>query len=213
VFKTAGHEIGPSAADARVAVIIVSPQARASGAFLEAARRATDSGKAVVVTRIPLGAGRIEGAHVFDLTDWDGDPNAPVIDLLFSTIDLKLILARYDERGIPPVRADDAAPEATFAPPRVRAKPEAWKGSASTWFGAARAIGFIAILAGGLLSAGLAIGHREEARLMAAPPSEVHVAFADSVLNDASFDNIAPPAPPPSGVRGREPPSAPGLPR
>lgn len=225
VFETAGHTIGDNEADARVAIVVWSHAARRSGAFLEAAKRATDAGKAIVVTRETLSAESIEGAAVFDLADWNGDPDAPAINPLFKAVDSKLLRANPN----PDEAAEHTLEEASaFEPPRVSARFASWKRGVPSFGNAARAFAFVAVLAGGALSAGAMLGERAQStpaahvadvprapmQTASAQTTATHVRFAEAVTNDATLDDLAPAEPSlPVGYRGREPPSVSSLPR
>jgi hypothetical protein len=229
VFETAGHTIGDDGRDARAVIVIWSHASRRSNAFLEAAKRATDAGKAVIASRENMLAETIEGAPVFDLAAWDGNQDSPLIDPLFNAVDRALMLTRFDhaddgdevEHGVvSAVSSDD------FQLRRVRTNAGAWKRAAPGLGNAARVLALIAVLAGGTLGfAAMRDNHAPTERVAvaadvdtyAAPTAEtasMHVTFADAVTTDASLDHIVPPEPSlPVGYRGREPPSASSLPR
>lgn len=226
VFETAGHSIGDSEDEAHATIVILSHASRRSRAFLETAKRVAGAGKALVVSR--EGMESIEGAPIFNLASWDGDPDSELINPLFDAVDRKLIHARA---GLAPEvqgasEVADAPPE--FVPPRVRSDFSGWKRPQAG--NGARALAFIAVLVVGALSASALLAHREPeapaARLTVATEvspdtfavspeaAAIRVAFTDAVSTDASLDNTTPPESPALGVRrGREPPSASSLPR
>ncbi|MDX2236943.1 MAG: hypothetical protein NW203_05210, partial [Hyphomonadaceae bacterium] len=127
MFERAGLNVGgaPSAdADLRrsgAAVVIWSQASIRSRAFLDAAQRAVNAGKAVIACMIdPPPPASINNSPCFDLRDWSGDAEDPALDPLFFAVDRMVTQARG--AGAPAAAPDHGlAAAAAAATPRAQA--------------------------------------------------------------------------------------------
>ncbi|MGE0046670.1 MAG: hypothetical protein AB7T08_13020, partial [Hyphomonadaceae bacterium] len=135
MFERAGLHVGgaPGAEDLRAcgaALVVWSQASIRSRAFLDAAQRAVNAGKAVVACLIaPPPAASINHAPAFDLSHWQGDPDDPALDPLFFAVD-RMVAAQRATAGVAaPVSARAAEAPAPYfnnpppaAPPYARAR-------------------------------------------------------------------------------------------
>lgn len=138
MFERAGLHVGgaPGAPEdmrhCGAALVVWSQASIRSRAFLDAAQRAVNAGKAVVACLIaPPPPASINHAPAFDLSRWTGDPDDPVLDPLFFSVDRMVAAARAAAgvpagaaaREAPPAYAPQAqAAPAQSAPPYARAR-------------------------------------------------------------------------------------------
>ncbi|MBL8551058.1 MAG: energy transducer TonB [Hyphomonadaceae bacterium] len=134
MFERAGLQVGgaPSAPEdmraCGAALVVWSQASIRSRAFLDAAQRAVNAGKAVVACLIaPPPAASINHAPAFDLTHWAGDPDDPSLDPLFFAVDRMVNSARagVDQDGydMAPAAVDPGYGQQDYpAPPYARAR-------------------------------------------------------------------------------------------
>jgi hypothetical protein len=191
--------------DCAAGVVVWSEAALASAVFVEAAQRAMESRKGVVLNlshaQPPAGA-----RFSFDLTGWNGDPDDESLDRLFFTLDRMVIAARQAKpAGIGTAQKVEPV-TAAMLPRAVRAGPAP----------ALRVMATSLVVIGAVLAAGIAIGGGREYRAPAQAvvvrvPAEhgARATLADVVPRGASYDLSAGPVEDvPVGHRGLEPPSA-----
>jgi hypothetical protein len=127
MFERAGLHVGgaPGAPDdmrsCGAALVVWSQASIRSRAFLDAAQRAVNAGKAVVACLIaPPPPASINHAPAFDLSQWTGDPDDPVLDPLFFAVDRMVAAARAAAGVAAPVGAvarGGAEPQTSYFPP------------------------------------------------------------------------------------------------
>src|SRR5262249_47927907 len=117
-FSAAGFSIDEQGSDATLAhvsagLLLWSKAAIRTPAFRSAAQAAIDSGKAVIahVTGAALPP-IVRASPVFDLSRWNGDPEAPVLDQIAQAVE-QLVSAK--PAPAPPEQAPPPAPEQTPA--------------------------------------------------------------------------------------------------
>lgn len=147
MFERAGLHVGgaPGAPEdmrnCGAALVVWSQASIRSRAFLDAAQRAVNAGKAVVACLIaPPPPASINHAPAFDLSQWTGDPDDPVLDPLFFSVDRMVAAARAAAGVAAPAGASARGAEqhpasyfqpsagpssAPQAPPYARARPTA----------------------------------------------------------------------------------------
>ncbi len=178
------------------AAVVWSEAARGCAVFVEAAKRAMETRKAIVLNLSHAEAP--EGARFsFDLTGWNGDPDDESLDHLFFTLDRMVIAARQAKPDVAEP-AKDVVPVAAPMPRRaVRAAPPP----------ALRMMATSLVVIGAVLALGIVIGGGRDNRA----PSQTdgtRVSLAD-VAPRVSYDLAAVPVDDaPVGHRGLEPPSA-----
>ena len=103
LFAAANHDIGDGPVDyaalelCGAGVVLWSRFAIASKSFLAAAQRVLDSGKGVVASLgQPPPAWVVGHAPIYDLSQWNGDPDHDVLDPLFMAVDYR-VTANRDE--------------------------------------------------------------------------------------------------------------------
>jgi hypothetical protein len=158
MFERAGLHVGgaPGAPDdmrsCGAALVVWSQASIRSRAFLDAAQRAVNAGKAVVACLIaPPPPASINHAPAFDLSQWAGDPDDPVLDPLFFAVDRMVAAARAAAGVATPVGAvarGAVEPQTSYfppppapaaAPPYARARPSAAPAAPARTPGASRA--------------------------------------------------------------------------
>jgi hypothetical protein len=203
MFDAEGFSIGARAGDAAaVRVLLWSPEACQSRAFHRAATAALAVGPVLVasVGTTPAAPEGVEAVNVFDLLDWDGDPESraltPLRDAAAALVEPRS--ARLPEpaqqvwSGARVMGAGIAAPsdpldatepvERSFAPARPPAMATA-----------IRAFAMIALVGGVALTAHLFTGVTSAA-VPASQPTSLETAFASAraVQNDPSYTPDAP---------------------
>src|SRR5574338_1134037 len=101
MFEAAGFSIGGAPAgegalrSSGAGLVVWSQASIRSRPFLDAAQRVINADKAVVASLIePPPPSSIGNSPVFDLSNWDGDPNDPALDPLFFAVDRMVNSAR-----------------------------------------------------------------------------------------------------------------------
>jgi len=126
MFEAAGFSIGgaPSSDGALrssgAGLVVWSQASIRSRPFLDAAQRVINANKAVVASLIdPPPPSSIGDSPAFDLSQWDGDPNDPVLDPLFFAVDRMVNAARagVGASSAPEAPAYDPPPQPRRAPP------------------------------------------------------------------------------------------------
>jgi len=125
MFEAAGFSIGGAPAgdgalrSSGAGLVVWSQASIRSRPFLDAAQRVINADKAVVASLIePPPPSSIGNSPVFDLSNWDGDPNDPALDPLFFAVDRMVSSARAA------VGAAARAPEPEpYEPPAPRREP------------------------------------------------------------------------------------------
>jgi protein TonB len=124
MFEAAGFSIGGApSSDAALrssgaGLVVWSQASIRSRPFLDAAQRVINAQKAVVASLIePPPPSSIGDSAVFDLSDWDGDPNDPTLDPLFFAVDRMVNSARTSVGAAETVAYE--APREAPPPPRV----------------------------------------------------------------------------------------------
>ena len=112
LFAAADHEIGDGPVDSAAlelcgaGVVLWSRYAIASKSFLAAAQRVLDSGKGVVASLGPPPPAWVVGhAPIYDLSQWDGDPDHDLLDPLFMAVDYRANANRDELAGDQPLDA------------------------------------------------------------------------------------------------------------
>ncbi|MGE0830364.1 MAG: hypothetical protein AB7O04_13570 [Hyphomonadaceae bacterium] len=145
MFERAGLHVGgaPGAVEdmraCGAALVVWSQASIRSRAFLDAAQRAVNAGKAVVACLIsPPPPASINHAPAFDLSRWTGDPDDPALDPLFFAVD-RMAAAQRAAEGVTAgagatARAEPAnyAPPPPATPPYARARPSAGASQAAS---------------------------------------------------------------------------------
>jgi len=110
LFAAANHDIGDSAVDnaalelCGASVVLWSRFAIASKSFLAAAQRVLDSGKGVVASLgQPPPAWVVGHAPIYDLSQWNVDPEHDVLDPLFMAVDYRVTANRDELAGVEPL--------------------------------------------------------------------------------------------------------------
>ncbi len=145
MFERAGLHVGgaPGAPDdmrnCGAALVVWSQASIRSRAFLDAAQRAVNAGKAVVACLIaPPPAASINHAPAFDLSHWAGDPDDPTLDPLFFAVDRMVAAVRASAGAAAPVAATAAAAPARSEPASYFNAPQAPAPQASPPYARAR---------------------------------------------------------------------------
>jgi len=112
LFAAADHDIGDGPIDnaalelCGAGVVLWSRTAIASKSFLAAAQRVLDSGKGVVASLGQAPPAWVVGhAPIYDLSQWNGDPDHEVLDPLFMTVDYRVNANRDELAGEQPLEA------------------------------------------------------------------------------------------------------------
>lgn len=126
MFEAAGFSIGGAPAgdgalrSSGAGLVVWSQASIRSRPFLDAAQRVINADKAVVASLIePPPPSSIGNSPVFDLSNWDGDPNDPALDPLFFAVDRMVNSARA---AVGANTARTPEPEA-YEPPPARREP------------------------------------------------------------------------------------------
>jgi len=126
MFEAAGFSIGGAPAgdgalrSSGAGLVVWSQASIRSRPFLDAAQRVINADKAVVASLIePPPPSSIGNSPVFDLSNWDGDPNDPALDPLFFAVDRMVNSARAAV-GANTARAAEPEP---YEPPVPRREP------------------------------------------------------------------------------------------
>lgn len=112
LFAAANHDIGDGPIDnaalelCGAGVVLWSRFAISSKPFLAAAQRVLDSGKGVVASLgQPPPAWVVGHAPIYDLSQWNGDPDDEALDPLFMAVDYRVTANRDDLAGDQPLDA------------------------------------------------------------------------------------------------------------
>jgi hypothetical protein len=140
LFAAANHDIGDGPVDnaalelCGAGIVLWSRFAISSKAFLAAAQRVLASGKGVVASLgQPPPAWVVGHAPIYDLSQWNGDPDDEALDELFMAVDYRVNANRDELAGDQPLKTHLAgwiadlptSPSgADKAPPEVGAGPE-----------------------------------------------------------------------------------------
>ena len=115
MFERAGFSVGgapnndAALRSSGAAVVVWSQASIRSRPFLDAAQRVVNANKAVLACLIaPPPAASVKDAPSFDLTDWTGDPDDPLLDPLFFAVDRQVNAGR-GKAGAPQPAAASAA--------------------------------------------------------------------------------------------------------
>src|SRR5690242_17605722 len=124
MFEAAGFSIGGAPAgdgalrSSGAGLVVWSQASIRSRPFLDAAQRVINADMAVVASLIePPPPSSIGNSPVFDLSNWDGDPNDPALDPLFFAVDRMVNSARAAV-GATARSAEAEAYEPPAPPPR-----------------------------------------------------------------------------------------------
>jgi protein TonB len=125
MFEAAGFSIGGApSSDAGLrssgaGLVVWSQASIRSRPFLDAAQRVINARKAIVASLIePPPPSSIGDSAVFDLSQWDGDPDDPSLDPLFFAVDRMVNAARTSAGGDQdPMESYTPAPRQRTAPP------------------------------------------------------------------------------------------------
>lgn len=112
LFAAANHDIGDGPIDnaalelCGATIVLWSRFAISSKSFLAAAQRVLNSGKGVVASLgQPPPAWVVGHAPIYDLSQWNGDPDHDVLDPLFMAVDYRVTANRDDLAGDQPLEA------------------------------------------------------------------------------------------------------------
>lgn len=122
MFERAGFSVGGAPGNdaalrsSGAAVVVWSQASIRSRPFLDAAQRVVSAEKAVLACLIEPPPGEsVKDAPSFDLTGWSGDPDDPLLDPLFFSVDRMVNSARASVGAAP---AQPAASSAAYEAPR-----------------------------------------------------------------------------------------------